>query len=60
MTGDDTKLEVTWEQVLSLARKLQGPARNNAVPPEDGARLALLVIAFHENLSLGVRRRNRD
>jgi hypothetical protein len=50
----EPKLTVTWEHVMSVARRLEDAAFRNSVPPEEGARLVRLVLQFNDNIIGGV------
>lgn len=47
---------VTWEEVKHLARALEHDALRNRVPPDAGARLVRLVLAFDETITGSVRK----
>lgn len=42
--------QVTWEQVIALARSLESAARRDDVPPQVGARLVRLVLEFDRTI----------
>jgi len=41
---------VTWERVITLARRLEISARRNGVTQEDGSRLVRLLLQFDRNI----------
>ena len=46
----NTRSGVTWQQVVDLAKSLEGAARAGEVPPQDGAQLVRLVLEFAGDL----------
>jgi hypothetical protein len=41
---------VTWERVITLARRLEASARRNGVTQEDGSRLVRLLLQFDKTI----------
>ena len=41
---------VTWERVITFARRLEASARRNGVAPEDGSRLVKLLLQFDKTI----------
>jgi hypothetical protein len=42
--------QVTWERVITFARRLEVSARRNGVTQEDGSRLVRLLLQFDRNI----------
>jgi hypothetical protein len=57
-TNVPVDLEVTWEQIIGLARLLEASAIGRKVPPEDAARLVLMLLEFQKRLVAPVRVRS--
>jgi hypothetical protein len=47
----ETGLPVTWEEILTLARRLEDAASDGHVAPQDGAKLVRLVLDFQDKVS---------
>ncbi len=48
--------KVTWQEVVTLACRLEDAAFRNDVSPEDGARLVRLVLQFDKQIIGNVRK----
>jgi hypothetical protein len=48
--------KVTWQEVVSLAYRLEDAAFRNDVSPDDGARLVRLVLQFDKQIIGSVRK----